>query len=111
MATAGTVILESKIAAEIVLAEDGKYYVDASATNPGENVSKWTDGPFDTEVKARDAEPVIEKLYSHQVFDRNTPYSSGRLCNRSYRHSRRCRVLPPTPAQRRPGPIRACANR
>ena len=34
----------------------------ASPSNSGKNVSKWTDGPFDTEVKARDAKPAIEKL-------------------------------------------------
>jgi hypothetical protein len=68
MATAGRLILEIKIAADIVLAEDGKYYVDQSTTNSGEIVSEWTDGPFDTEAKAREslrwqlAVPVIEKL-------------------------------------------------
>ena len=30
MATAGTVVLEAKIAVDIVLAEDGKYYVELS---------------------------------------------------------------------------------
>ena len=44
MATAGTIILEIKIAADIVLAEDGKYYVDASTANSGEIVSEWTMG-------------------------------------------------------------------
>jgi hypothetical protein len=67
MATAGTIVFEIKIAADIVLAEDGKYYVDAS-TSKVEEVRNWTDGPFDTEAKAREslqwqlAVPVIEKL-------------------------------------------------
>ena len=64
MATAGTIVFEIKIAADIVLAEDGKYYVDAS-TSKGEEVRNWTEGPFDTEAKARQwqfAVPVIEKL-------------------------------------------------
>jgi hypothetical protein len=68
MATAGTIILEIKITADIVFAEDGKYYVDASTTNAGEIVNEWTDGPFDTEANAREslkwqlAMPVLEKL-------------------------------------------------
>ena len=68
MPTAGTIVLEIKITADIVLAEDGKYYVDASTVNSGEIVSEWTDGPFDTEAKAREslkwqvAMPVLETL-------------------------------------------------
>jgi hypothetical protein len=68
VATAGTIILEINIAADIVLAEDGRYYVDTRTTSAGEIVSAWTDGPFDTEAKAREslkwqlAVPVIEKL-------------------------------------------------
>jgi len=68
MATAGTIVLEIKITADIVFAEDGKYYVDASTTNSGEIVSEWTEGPFDTEAKAREslkwqlAMPVLETL-------------------------------------------------
>ena len=68
MATAGTILFELKIAVEIVLAEDGKYYVDATSTKPGEIVREWTEGPFETEKKAREslqwqfAMPVIEKL-------------------------------------------------
>jgi hypothetical protein len=67
MATAGTIMFEIKIAVDIVLAEDGKYYVDASTTK-GDAVHSWTEGPFDTERKAREnlqwqfAVPVIEKL-------------------------------------------------
>jgi hypothetical protein len=68
MATAGTIVLEIKIAIDIVLAEDGKYYVDAVTMKSGETALEWTDGPFDTEVKAREclkwqvAVPVIEGL-------------------------------------------------
>jgi len=42
--------------------------VDTSAKNSGETVSEWTDGPFDSEAKAREslmwqfAVPMIEKL-------------------------------------------------
>ena len=67
MATAGTIVFEVKIAVDIVLAEDGKYYVDAS-TAKGDVVHDWTEGPFDTEAKAREnlqwhfAVPVMEKL-------------------------------------------------
>ena len=67
MATAGTIVLEIKIAIDIVLAEDGRYYVD-TRTSSGEVVNDWTDGPFDTEAKAREslkwqlAVPVIETL-------------------------------------------------
>jgi hypothetical protein len=42
MATAGTIILEIKITAEIVLAEDGKYYVDATSTRSDDTVREWT---------------------------------------------------------------------
>ena len=68
MATAGTIVLEIKIAIDIVLAEDGKYYVDAVTMKSGGTALEWTEGPFDTEVKAREnlkwqvAVPVIEKL-------------------------------------------------
>jgi hypothetical protein len=68
MATAGTIVLEIKIAIDIVLAEDGKYYVDAVTMKSGETALEWTDGPFDTEVKARQslkwqvAVSVIERL-------------------------------------------------
>ena len=43
MATAGTILFELKIAVEIVLAEDGKYYVDATSTKTGEIVREWTE--------------------------------------------------------------------
>jgi hypothetical protein len=68
MATAGSIILEIKIAADIVLAEDGRYYIDTRTTSSGEGVSEWTDGPFDTEARAGEslkwqfAVPAIEKL-------------------------------------------------
>ena len=68
MATAGTIVLEIKMATDIVLGEDGKYYVDTITRNSGEIVSDWTDGPFDSEAKAREslkwqlALPVLEKL-------------------------------------------------
>jgi hypothetical protein len=68
MATAGTIILEFKIAVDIVLADDGKYYVDAVTTAPGDVRSEWTEGPFETQAKAREslkwqlAVPIIEKL-------------------------------------------------
>jgi len=45
MATAGTIVFEIKIAVDIVLAEDGMYYVDASTTK-GDAVHSWTEGPF-----------------------------------------------------------------
>ena len=67
MATAGTIMFEMKIAVDIVLAEDGMYYVDAS-TSKDDAVHSWTEGPFTTENKAREslqwqfAVPVIEKL-------------------------------------------------
>jgi len=67
MATAGTIMFELKIAVEVVQAEDGKFYVDATRTESGV-VHEWTEGPFETEAKARDslrwqfAMPVIEKL-------------------------------------------------
>jgi hypothetical protein len=68
MATAGTIVFELKIAVEVVQAEDGKFYVDAATTEAGSIVHEWTEGPFDTEAKARDslrwqfAMPMIEKL-------------------------------------------------
>ena len=68
MATAGTIILEIKITVDIVLAEDGKYYVDATSTRSDDIVREWTEGPFDTERKAREclkwqlAAPMIESL-------------------------------------------------
>jgi hypothetical protein len=46
MATAGTVVLEAKIAVDIVFAEDGKYYVDSTTTMDGIIVRAWTEGPF-----------------------------------------------------------------
>jgi hypothetical protein len=67
MATAGAIVCEIKIAVDIVLAEDGKYYIDASTTK-GDVMHSWTEGPFDTERKAREnlqwqfVVPVIEKL-------------------------------------------------
>ncbi len=67
MATAGTIMFELKIAVEIVQADDGKFYVDATKTKSG-IVHEWTEGPFETEAKARDslrwqfAMPVIEKF-------------------------------------------------
>ena len=68
MATAGTIVFELKIAVEVIQAEDGKFYVDAATTELGGVTHEWTEGPFDTEAKARDslrwqfAVPVIEKL-------------------------------------------------
>ena len=47
MATAGTIVFEFKITADIVLAEDGMYYVDASMAKGGV-VHDWTEGPFDS---------------------------------------------------------------
>ena len=67
MATAGTIMFELKIAVEVVHAEDGKFYVDATTTESG-ITHQWTEGPFETEAKARDslrwqfAMPAIEKL-------------------------------------------------
>ena len=68
MATAGAIAFELKIAIEIVHAENGTYYVDATSEKSGDIVREWTEGPFDTEAKARDslrwqfAMPVIENL-------------------------------------------------
>lgn len=45
MATAGTIVFEIKIAVDIVLAEDDKYYIDASTTK-GDVMHSWTEGPF-----------------------------------------------------------------
>ena len=50
MATAGTIVFEIKIAVDVVLAEVGKYYVDA-ATSTDDIVRQWTEGAFDTEAK------------------------------------------------------------
>jgi hypothetical protein len=67
MATVGTIVFEMKIAVDIVLAEDGMYYVDSSTVR-GDAVHSWTEGPFTTETRAREslqwqfAVPVIEKL-------------------------------------------------
>jgi hypothetical protein len=72
MATAGTVVLEAKIAVDIILAEDGKYYVDSATTMDGVIVRGWTEGPFETEAKARDCVewqysiPMLEKLAQPQ---------------------------------------------
>ena len=52
MATARTVIFELKLA--VILAEDGKYYVDAVTTTEGDVAHEWTEGPFETELKARE---------------------------------------------------------
>ena len=52
MATAGTIVLEIKITMDIVLAEDGKYYVDAITSRSGDAVQEWTEGPFDKPVRA-----------------------------------------------------------
>ena len=46
MATAGRMVFEGKIAIDIILAEDGKYYVDLTTTMDGEVVGAWTDGPL-----------------------------------------------------------------
>jgi hypothetical protein len=54
MATAGTVIFELKLAIDIILADDGEYYVDSVATTEGEVVHEWIEGPFETEAKARE---------------------------------------------------------
>ena len=67
MATAGTIMFELKIAVEVVQAEDGEFYVDATTTKSGV-VHEWTEGPFDKEAKARESlrwhieMPAIEKL-------------------------------------------------
>ena len=53
-ATAGTVILELKLSVDIILAEDGKYYVDTISTTAGVTHA-WTEGPFETEAKARES--------------------------------------------------------
>ena len=56
-----------QVAIDIILAEDGKYYVDSTPTMDGEVVSAWTDGPFETEAKAREclqrqhAVPTLER--------------------------------------------------
>jgi hypothetical protein len=47
-------IFELKLAVDIILAEDGKYYVDAVTTTEGDVVHEWTEGPFETEVEARE---------------------------------------------------------
>jgi len=68
MATAGEVIFELKLAVDIILAEDGKYYVDSVATIGGDVVHEWTEGPFEMEAKARDfvqwqfAIPLVKAL-------------------------------------------------
>ena len=54
MATAGTIIFELKLAIDIILAEDGKYYLDSVTTTEGHVVHEWTEGPFETESKARE---------------------------------------------------------
>jgi hypothetical protein len=67
MATAGRIVFEGKLAVDIILAEDGKYYVDATTTMDGEVVSAWTDGPFETVTEAREclqwqhAVPTLER--------------------------------------------------
>jgi hypothetical protein len=72
MATAGSVVLEAKIAVDIVLAEDAKYYVDSTTTMDGVSVRAWTEGPFETESKAREcvewqySMPMLEKLAQRQ---------------------------------------------
>jgi hypothetical protein len=35
MSTAGTIVFAGKIAVDIILAEDGKYYVDSTTTMDG----------------------------------------------------------------------------
>jgi hypothetical protein len=61
-------MFELKIAIDVVQAEDGKFYVDATTTKAGV-VQEWTEGPFDTEAKAREslqwqlAMPAMEKLW------------------------------------------------
>ena len=68
MTTAGTVVFEVKLAADIVLAENGKYYVDIHDVGRRGRAREWTEGPFDTEAKAREslqwqfAVPVLESL-------------------------------------------------
>ena len=47
MATAGTIVFEIKITVDIVLAEDGMFYVDSS-TVKGDAVHSWTEGAFTT---------------------------------------------------------------
>jgi hypothetical protein len=55
MATAGRIVFEGKIAVDIILAEDGRYYVDLTTTMDGEVVSAWTDGPFETRPRRASA--------------------------------------------------------
>jgi hypothetical protein len=51
MATAGTIVFKVETAAEIVLAEGGKYYVDAATAKLVDTTSYWTKGPLGTEAK------------------------------------------------------------
>ena len=72
MATAGRIVLEAKIAVDIVLADDGKYYVDSTSMMDGVIVHAWTEGPFETAAKAREcvewqySMPMLEKLAQSQ---------------------------------------------
>lgn len=54
MGTRGTIVFDIKIAVDIVQAKDGKYYVDAITTKSGSTVREASQGPFDTEAKARE---------------------------------------------------------
>lgn len=72
MATAGRIILEAKVAVDIVLADDGKYYVDSTWMVDGVIAHAWTEGPFETEATAREcvewqySMPMLEKLGQSQ---------------------------------------------
>jgi hypothetical protein len=59
--TAGSIVFEGKIAIDIVLADDGKYYVNFTASF-GDVVNSWTEGPFNTEAKARECLQWLHSL-------------------------------------------------
>ena len=68
LAIAGTIVFDVKIGVDIVLAADGKHYVNVAITKEGEVFREWSEGPFDNAAKARDglrwqfAMQVIETL-------------------------------------------------
>ena len=69
MATAGTIVLEIKIAIDIVSPKTASTTsMSITIEISGDTAPEWTEGPFDTEAKAREtlkwqvAVPVIEKL-------------------------------------------------
>ena len=57
-ATTGTTVFELKNAVEVVQAEDGKFYVDATTPVAGSVVHTWRMAPFDTETNAQFTMPV-----------------------------------------------------